>query len=89
MSNKGKTVRKGKFISKRKLRFPRKVSKGQVTSKELMTVGYVTKNGNLKNDAPVESIAGVGLSKGSYLRSRGIKTVGDFKGVLALEGVVI
>ncbi len=84
---KGKTVNKGKVLSKSKGRFPRKISKGQVTSKEIKSVGYVDNKGELKDSAPVEAIAGIGLAKASYLRKKGIKDVGDFKGTLELEGI--
>jgi phospholipid N-methyltransferase len=87
--SKGKTISKIKVTSKRKVRFPKKVSKGQITSKEMKITGYIDKEGNLKDSAPVEAIAGIGLSKASYLRSQGIKTIGDFRGTLALEGVIV
>lgn len=87
--SKGKTISKSKVISKKKVRFPQKVSKGQITSKEMKITNFVDREGYLKDSAPVEAIAGIGLAKSTYLRSQGIKTIGDFKGTLALEGVIV
>lgn len=72
-----------------KLRLPEKTRKGQITSKELKSIDYINEKGELRDSSPVESISGIGLAKGHYLRSKGIKTVGDFKGTLALEGVKV
>lgn len=84
---KGKRIVKEKRMSKSKVRYPKKVKKGQITSKEIKSIGYLDSNGRLRDSAPIESVAGIGVSKGRYLRSKGIKTVGDFKGTLELEGI--
>lgn len=84
---KGKIISKEKVVSKSKGRFPKKISKGQITSKEIKAIGYIDSKGDLKDSAPVEAIAGIGLAKASYLRGKGIKNVGDFKGTLELEGI--
>ncbi len=77
--SKGKTVKKGKNFKKGKISFPQKIKKGQITKTELKSVGFTKPNNKLKNTAPVESIAGIGVKKGAVLREDGVKTVGDYK----------
>ncbi len=76
---KGKRKAKSKKISKGKVRLPEKVKKGQITKKEMKSVGYVTSDNKLKNSAPVESMSGIGVKRGEMLRKSGIESVGDYK----------
>ena len=76
---KGKSKSKSKKVSKSKVRLPKKVEKGQITKKELKSVGFVARDNELRSDAPVESISGIGSVKGAGLRKEGIKTVGDYR----------
>ena len=76
---KGKTIKKEKKVSKQKVSLPSKVKKGQITKKELKSVGFITPDNKLKSSAPVESISGVGIKKGSMLRAGGIENVGEYK----------
>ncbi|MHA2227057.1 MAG: hypothetical protein ACXAC8_17715, partial [Candidatus Hodarchaeales archaeon] len=54
------------------------ITKGQISKNELKQSGYLIDN-RLKDSAPVESIAGIGVVKGKKLRAVGVKTVGDLR----------
>jgi hypothetical protein len=76
---KGKTSKKEKKVSKQKVSLPTKVKKGQITKKELKSVGFISPDNELKSSAPVESISGIGIKKGAMLRAGGIDDVGEYK----------
>jgi len=64
---------------------PNRISRGQVTKEELRNVGFITDTGDLKGDAPVESIKGIGIKIAKVLRANGINTVDDYRNYILLR----